>query len=702
MAKSFSACGFAGLALLALAPRLASAEGAAATTAASETEKLKQAVLDLAVERLQRTEPPPANRNGMLDVYAGPGTSGARLLAASVTIDDRPAFAHGFTASESAALNPGGLYRLAHVELPAGEHRLRARLVLRPVDTPAAADRTTLDVDQAVTLAPAPLSGAVELRPGRDNPLGAWQLQLDSVRRAPFNPGKGWSLRGLLTSALDNQPVKREVTAGEDDDPVLRHVRFLAANAQYLEAAARLEALRLEVTDAALPPAYALKQSRALAQYGLFGRALAIERQAVAAGADPDAAWSVRLDLAEAYLEADRVDAAEAVLGASPGQGKSPNLSRWQDLKSRVLIAQGRLGEAAAVLQGNSSGTDYDSYVRYYNLAMVYVAEGRVDQGLTILDRVGQLRGSSPRLQTLVDRANLALGAWFLHHGQGGTAIPVLGRIGASGPSANRAFLDLGWAWLAPEGVVHQQVEIGDERSVGVPPEAAGQQSREAYDQNVYQRYTVTPFVRVDPGKDGEARLKQALAVWSRAQDRDPDDEAVEETLLAMGYALDQLGAHQEALQYLERSKAAMQRSLRSFDRVLKYVDSSQFGDDMVRDDSPPGQFGRELKHLPPPELASSLYETLAGREFHGLLADDRDLQALSAQLAQWVASPDVFDTAGAAATELRARIVRAQAQDLARMRQKIDHDLEPQIRWRLRLLENTQFELARLYEASL
>jgi tetratricopeptide (TPR) repeat protein len=319
---------------------------------------------------------------------------------------------------------------------------------------------------------------------------------------------------------------------------------------------------------------------------------------------------------------------------------------------------------------------------------------------LTILDRVGQLQGTSPRLQALVDRANLALGAWFLRSGQGGSAVPVLGRIGSSGPSANRAFLDLGWAWLAPEGSVHQRVELGDERSVGAPPEAVGQRSG-ATDQNVYQRYTVTPFVLVHLGNDSEARLKQALAVWSQVQDRDPEDGAVQQTLLAIGYALDQLGAHQEAVRYLERGKAGVERSLRTYDRLVKYVDTPSFIDDLVGGASPPGQFRRKPRNLPPPELAPRLYETLAGREFHSLLADYQDLQTLSVLLEQWAKSPVADDPAIAASAELHERIVWIQQHDLALMRKKVDHDLEPEIRWRLRLLENTRLELGRVYSAS-
>lgn len=711
MIKTLSGRWILGVMLLVASLPVRAQEATAAVAQASGDrgiEDFKQAMLELGVERLQRLDPSPAAGDGLINVFAGPGSSGARLLSAALTIDDQAAIAHTFGPAESAALYQAGLFRLARIDLTPGEHRLRASLVLRPAGAPDGADPISLDLDQTITLA----AGAtdIEFQAERESPLSAWHLRLDSPLRRSFGTDKGWSVAGLFKPVLGDPSAGREVIAGSEDDPVVRYARFLAANAEYLDAAITLEQLPRQVPGMALAPAYSIEQCRVLAQYGLLDRARAAAQLAASEGAADDA-WGARLDLAEAYLQRGSIAAAGEVLGMPP-RGKPLLLARWRDIKSRLLIARGQLGAASEFLQRDSSTADYDAYVRYYNLAMAYIAEGRVDQGLTVLDRVGQLQGTSSRLQTLIDRANLSLGAYFLHDGQGGTAIPILERIGESGLYANRAFLDLGWAWLAPKGVIHKRVEVGDERSVGVPPEAVGKRSRPVYDQNLYQRYNLGPFTRVQAGGDREARLKQALAIWSRILDRDPEDESVQEALLASAYAEEQLGAHQETIRYLEKAKAALQLSLRSFDGLVKYLDGDRFVDDLVRGPLSSDRFARELDHLPPPELARYVYETLAGAEFQRLLADDRDLQVMSARLADWApgTAAAAQDDAAAAAqplpdadamARLRDRMTQARMRDIGAMRQLLDRDLEPQIRWRLKLLETTRLELARLYDAS-
>ncbi|MDR3417296.1 MAG: tetratricopeptide repeat protein [Nevskia sp.] len=731
----------AGLAVLVLLPGLAYAE--AGTTGAEEApnppgiEDLKQAMLELGVDHVQAVEPPAAAGSALLQLFIGPGASGVRVLSASLTIDDQSPTGHDFTPSESAALDRIGLYRLTRQELVPGDHRLRAKLVLRPADAADSVESTTLDLDQAVGLGAG--TTEIELQPDRESPLGAAQLKLSSLVRQPFGADQGWFLSRLLASVLGEPSGQRHVVAGSDDDPAVRYARFLAANAQYLDAAVALERLPRQVPGMALAPAYSLARCRVLVQYGLLEHARAAGCLALPEGVGVDNAWDVRLGLAEAYLQRGAYAAADEVLEAPPARREKAVQSRWQDLKSRILIAQGQLGVAADVLQGNSAAADYDSYVRYYNLAVAYVAAGRVDQGLTILDRVGQLHGASPALQALVDRANLALGAYFLRDGQGGTAIPILERIGTTGRYANRAFLDLGWAWLAPEGVVHERTEIGDERTVGVPPESAGKGSGRAYDQNVYQRYDLTPFTRVHASDDREARLKRALAVWSQILDRDPEDEAVQETLLAVAYALDQLDAHEESVKYLEKARVELDLSLRGLGDTVKYVDGSRFVEDLLRDPSQSNRFERGLGHLPPPAEAQYVFETLAGPRFQSLLADYRDLQVMAGQLSRW--APQSFtmeastDGAGAAApaqpvpdapadvadggspgpdcrapcagilagriADLREQVDAAQAVHLARMRQQVTSDLDAQIRWRLHLLEVTRFQLARTYDDS-
>lgn len=91
----------------------------------------------------------------------------------------------------------------------------------------------------------------------------------------------------------------------------------------------------------------------------------------------------------------------------------------------------------------------------------------------------------------------------------------------------NRALLDLGWAWPAPPGTVNDKVEIGDERTVGPPPESSIGGHSALNDSNLYQRYYLGAFEREKVDSKEEVRFKKAIAIWSLLIDRDPDDAAV-------------------------------------------------------------------------------------------------------------------------------------------------------------------------------
>src|ERR1700761_4821590 len=87
-----------------------------------------------------------------------------------------------------------------------------------------------------------------------------------------------------------------------------------------------------------------------------------------------------------------------------------------------------------------------------YNLGVALIKDGRVGQGVNMLDRVGRLTPVDSETLALRDKAHLALGYQFLSSDQGGTAVPILGRVRSEGPFSTRALLWMGWAYLAPHG----------------------------------------------------------------------------------------------------------------------------------------------------------------------------------------------------------------------------------------------------------
>ena len=264
----------------------------------------------------------------------------------------------------------------------------------------------------------------------------------------------------------------------------------------------------------------------------------------------------------------------------------------WQDLTSRVLLAQGRFGEAAKVLMDPDNASEQTPYMRF-NLGVALLGDGRTGQGVNVLDRVGRISPTDSDTLALRDKANLNLGYHFLKDQQGGTSIPLFNRVRTVGPYSNRALLGLGWAYLVPRGQKQKKVELGDEAPDNKPGafgsfSTIGVLLRPGYSDtgSLYQRAHLQPFrfQRVDPQE--EAQFKQALVPWVELVGRDPMDPAVQEGMLAIPYTLDRLGAHIQAQQYYERAINALEQTRQHLDAAISHAKSGVMVETMIRRDS--------------------------------------------------------------------------------------------------------------------
>lgn len=247
------------------------------------------------------------------------------------------------------------------------------------------------------------------------------------------------------------------------------------------------------------------------------------------------------------------------------------------------------------------------SYARY-NLGVALVRSGKPVEGVALLDGVGQLRSKDPELRALEDKANLALGFTYLQDNQPEMARAVLERVRLNGPFSNKALLGVGWADAAKEN-------YGD-----------------------------------------------ALVPWKELQERDLLDTAVQESLLAMPYAMAKLDANQSAekgykdaiqlFQYeirrLEDSIAAI-RDGRLVDAVLPEGDTSQLGWFWSLEDITDAPESRYLFHL------------MAGHEFQEALKNYRDLLSIQRNLSGWITSIGAYD-------EMLANGVRAYEERLPKI----------------------------------
>lgn len=335
-----------------------------------------------------------------------------------------------------------------------------------------------------------------------------------------------------------------------------------------------------------------------------------------------------------------------------------------------LLLGPACHGSAAAPLP---SEAEYSAQVRYHNLGLALIRDGRGDQGITVLDRVGRLDSRHPALRALADRANLALALHLLERGKADVAIPVLGRIGSDGAAANRALLALGWAWLLPSGPVPTPAELGDERSQGPPPESFTGRAGAIRDSNLYQRYRLRPLVRASIPDLERARLTRALAVWAALGEREPDDPDVIEGLIAMAGALDRLGAATEALHRREQALAALEARRRQLDQALRLASADAWIDALLgSDDSEAPGDDWQPRSLPTPALAGPLAEALAGERFQSALRALHDNRVLRGNVADRPAQLDADQRQqrerlkALAIAELRDQLARSEARRAA------------------------------------
>ena len=432
-------------------------------------------------------------------------------------------------------------------------------------------------------------------------------------------------------------------TPGGDNDPRIRSAQYLAGNARFLSAAALLAQVQAEAPQKRFAAPYYRDLATDTLSFGMPQRAEVIYREQIADAKDPLSLAQARLRLADFYYQRSYYQQASTELSTVRAQLPQQLLLNWQDLQSRVLLAQGRYGEAADILTQASSG-DMTNFMRY-NLGVALINDGRVGQGVNMLDRVGRLSPTDSDSLALRDKANLTLGYHFLKTQQGGTAVPIFGRVRTDGPYSNKALLGLGWAYLAPHGNKQKKAELGDEaptdQTAFTSFATIGVLLRPGYidSDSIYKRAHLTPFHLSGKNADEEAQLKQALVPWVELTGRDSIDPAVQEGLLAIPYVLDRLGAHIQAEQYYDRAIASLEETRTRLDAAEEHVRSGRMVKTMI-DHDPNAESGWtwKLKSLPDAPETFYLQTLLAENSFQEALKNFRDARLLQRNLEFWKA----------------------------------------------------------------
>lgn len=444
-------------------------------------------------------------------------------------------------------------------------------------------------------------------------------------------------LASLLTASIPALAIDR-YEPGSANDPHVRAAEFMIGDHRYFSASAELLQLLGEKPDRQLSKAYFRRLADATLNFGVEQRAATIYRELVP---EPSTALSLaraRIRLAEFDYQRGKLAEAIAELEALKPQLPKQATLEWQDLLGRALLGQGRYREAAAVLAELKDAGLQRAFTRY-NYGVALVKDGRVAQGLSVLDKVGQIEADDPDELAVRDKANLALGYHFLRNQQGGTAVGVLQRVRSNGPLSNRALLGLGWAYLAPSGKAQKKVAVPDDSSaLSKSLSTIGVLLRPGFvDGDIYKRAGLQSFRLTKASADEEAALKRALVPWVELATRDPIDPAVQEVLLAIPFTLDKLGAHLQSEAFYQRAIDALTAARKSIDLSAAYVRSGRMISTMVRRTAnAESGWDWELKDLPDAQETYYLQRLIAENRFQEPLKNYRDALLLKRNLEAW------------------------------------------------------------------
>jgi hypothetical protein len=207
-----------------------------------------------------------------------------------------------------------------------------------------------------------------------------------------------------------------------------------------------------------------------------------------------------------------------------------------------------------------------------------------------MLNEIGNLDPYNEELSALRDKANLALGYAYLQDGQPLSAKPALQRVRLAGPFSNKALLGVGWADAETDN---------------------------------YQR---------------------ALVPWMELRGRDLLDPAVQESMLAIPFAMAKLDSISQAADHYLNAIEAFYEETARIDQTIERIESGALFDEFLAQD-PMGTTGWywTLESLPEGPESRYLFHLLASHEFQEGLKNYRDLAYLQRNLDGWHESVDVF-----------------------------------------------------------
>lgn len=307
-------------------------------------------------------------------------------------------------------------------------------------------------------------------------------------------------------------------------------------------------------------------------------------------------------------------------------------------IRSGLYLKQGRYAAAQRSLSRYRGSFHMQPFAEF-NQAIALLKQNNAEEGGALLNKVGNLRSDDDDLLALRDLANYTLGNWFLNHDKAGTAIPILKKVRVEGPYSNKALLSLGWAYLSSTGKLQRVEAIFSPRCL---TQSLAQTGTIITSSTAARGCTPGQTLRIENlGKKEQDRLQRAMTAWQIVQERNPLFPGVQETLMALPYALDQLGyTHVAEAQYKKAIKSLQYEAGRINDG-LDVIHAGQLLQTNFPSYEPKDHDQRwDLNGLNISDKldARMLYQLYSQHEFYEALVNYRQLRQLQTHIANRIA----------------------------------------------------------------
>lgn len=192
-----------------------------------------------------------------------------------------------------------------------------------------------------------------------------------------------------------------------------------------------------------------------------------------------------------------------------------------QNLLANTYLKQKDFSAAYDAIKNLNAHQDWQVYAKY-NMGVSLIKSGQNKEGTELLNQVSSLKTDDEELKALRDKTNIALGYAYIRQQLPQYSTKYLQQVRLKGPLSAKALLGIGWA---------------------------------------YQQ---------------QNKLEQALVAWLELRDWPVIDTAVQESLLAVPYTLEQMGKKQLALQHYNYAIDNYKEELSSLKLVLSAVKAGE------------------------------------------------------------------------------------------------------------------------------